>query len=121
MSTPEEEPRPEPETGPKSGHYGEVAPGVPRYGQYAPEGYHPPAQDPVPGAPSGGPGIYGQGHKGQPGPAVGWPPAGTPGGAGALDGNGARIAPPRPVEIAFRLILLAGLIEAIVVVLGLVA
>ncbi len=121
MSTPEEEPRPEPETGPRSGHYGEVAPGVPRYGQYAPEGYRPPAQDPVPGAPSGGPGVYGQGQNGQPGPAVGWPPAGTRGGPGALDGNGARIAPPRPVEIAFRLILLAGLIEAIVVVLGLVA
>lgn len=106
MSTPEEEPRPEPETGPRTGSYGEIAPGVPRFGQYAPEGYQPPAQSQAP---------------------AGRPPQGTPHGTspgtpgGVFPGEGSRVAPPRQVEISFRLILLAGLIEAVVVVLGVVA
>ncbi|HEY8295181.1 MAG TPA: DUF6264 family protein [Micrococcaceae bacterium] len=104
-----------------------MAPGVPRYGQYAPEGYRPPqnpaAAHPAPGqaGQAGQPAVPGPGW--QTGPSGGWAQGanGAQGGPGGANGNGIHVAPPRPVEISFRLILLAGLIEAIVVVLGVVA
>lgn len=121
MTSPEEEPRPEPEPGqepkpkgtPGLGSYGEIAPGVPRYGQYAPEGYRPPTQGQPPAEPRTGIPAAGGTYTG---PTAGWQS-----GRAASNGNGTLLAAPRPVEMAFRLILLAGLIEAIVVVLGLVA
>ena len=141
MSSPEEQPRPQAEPGPSDsehpggqpgpgqvpqpgpeqsqryGSYGEIAPGVPRYGQYAPEGYRPQDQAQTPDGPPAG-----QGPGWQTGPS-GWGQGtkGAQGGQAGTNGNGIHIAPPRSVEISFRLILLAGLIEAIVVVLGLIA
>ncbi len=85
MSTSEEEP-PTGSQPPRPGHYGEVSPGVPRYGQYAPPGYQPMATEPVP------------------------PSAPLPGSA--------RKSAPRPVEVAFWLILAAAVIEALLVILG---
>ncbi len=85
MSTPEEEPPTGPQP-PGPGHYGEISPGVPRYGEYAPPGYQPPAIEPVP------------------------PSAPLPGST--------RQAAPRQVEVAFRLILAAAVIEALLVILG---
>ncbi len=98
MSTPEEEPR----TGPQLGHYGEISPGVPRYGQYAPPGYQRPGTEPAAAEPPR-PGGWSNGKK------------------GTTDRHTARHAPPRQVEIAFRLILGAGLIEAMLVILGTIA
>ncbi|MCY0903995.1 hypothetical protein [Arthrobacter sp. H14-L1] len=85
MSTPEQDPATGPQP-PGPGHYGEISPGVPRYGQYAPQGYQAPDATPVsPSAP--------------------------------LPGS-TRQTPPRQVEIAFRLILAAAVIEALLVILG---
>ncbi|HEV7169075.1 MAG TPA: hypothetical protein VGN49_14060 [Micrococcaceae bacterium] len=124
---PEQGQQPGTEQSPRFGSYGEIAPGVPRYGQYAPEGYRPPqnpaAAHPAPGqaGQAGQPAVPGPGW--QTGPSGGWAQGanGAQGGPGGANGNGIHVAPPRPVEISFRLILLAGLIEAIVVVLGVVA
>lgn len=92
MSTPGQEPE-----GPQRGHYGEIAPGVPRYGQYAPEGYQPPAGM----APFSG------------GPTNSQPPLqGVPGDP---------VVMPRQVRLACRLILLAAVINAVLTVVGCIA
>ncbi|MFQ4150152.1 hypothetical protein AAGW05_15925 [Arthrobacter sp. LAPM80] len=105
MTTPGEEPQEQPT--PLPGSYGEIAPGVPRYGQYAPEGWDPPqdvkdaqnANTPasaLPPSPS-----Y---------PGFGGAQAGGPGMAGApLE----RVAAPRQVSLAARLIQLAGVLQTI--------
>ncbi|MDJ0355135.1 hypothetical protein [Paenarthrobacter sp. PH39-S1] len=107
MSAPDEEPRTGPKATPGLGHYGEISPGVPRYGQYAPPGYQRPAADPAPAksprsgrssGPDEGTTVKRAGEK-----------------------RAARQTPPRQVEIAFRLILGAGVIEAMLVVLGAIA
>lgn len=102
MSTPGEEPQDTPT--PRPGNYGEISPGVPRYGQYAPAGWEPPqdvkdAQNtnvPLPGAPAY-PGFQG----GQPG---------TPAAAQA------HLAPPAKVLLACRLIVAAGVMQAVSVI-----
>lgn len=98
MSTPGEEPQDPPPARP--GSYDEVAPGVPRYGQYAPAGWEPPqdvkdarnAQRPIPPAP-----VY----PGFQGGVPGTPPAGTP------------LAPPAKVLLACKLIIAAGVMQAV--------
>lgn len=105
MTTPGEEPEEHPTTRP--GSYGEIAPGVPRYGQYAPAGWEPPQDvkdaqkgltppSALPAAPSY-PGFQGQ----QPG----------------LPGDtGAPLAPPNRVVLATRLIMAAGVLQLVALV-----
>lgn len=102
MSSPGEEPQDHPTTRP--GSYGEVAPGVPRYGQYAPAGWEPPqevkdaqnANKPIP-------------------PAAAYP--GFQGGQPGIAGNGdTRLAPPAKVLLACKLIIAAGVMQAISVI-----
>lgn len=118
MSTPGEEPQEQTPTTP--GSYGEIAPGVPRYGQYAPAGWEPPQEvkdalsgDSLPAAPAypgfqGGPGYQG-------GPSY-------PGGPGFQGGPGTPLSPekglvpPGKVLLACRLILIAGVMQAISVI-----
>ncbi|AIY02709.1 hypothetical protein ART_3110 [Arthrobacter sp. PAMC 25486] len=99
MSTPGEEPQDRPTSRP--GSYGEIAPGVPRYGEYAPAGWEPPqdikdaqqANTQLSAAPSY-PGFNG----GRPG---------TP---------AASLAPPAKVLLASKLIIAAGIMQAISVI-----
>lgn len=106
MNTPGEQPQ-EPAK-PIPGSYGEIAPGVPRYGQYAPAGWEPP-QD-VKDA---------QAANARP-PALA-PAASYPGFQGAAPGvpfgsGGApleHLAAPKQVSVAVRLIKLAGIIQAV--------
>ncbi len=106
MSTPGEEPQERPASRP--GSYGEIAPGVPRYGQYAPEGWQPPQEQPDTRSASG-----------QLPPASSYPgfkatPQGfSGGGPGAPDEH---LAPPAKVLLASRLILAAGIMQALSVV-----
>lgn len=105
MTTPGEEPQERPT--PLPGSYGEIAPGVPRYGQYAPAGWEPP-QD-VKDAQNAS--LATQNI----------PPAGSyPGFGGASSGVPSgplpHLAPPRQVITAARLITLAGVIQALSVV-----
>ncbi|WP_125612903.1 DUF6264 family protein [Specibacter cremeus] len=93
------QPDPQPDAQPprRPGTYGEIAPGVPRYGQYAPEGWRPPGQQsaPVPPAPYQPPfQPPGASHPGQwTRPAPGQPPA--------------------RVRLAARLITIAGVLQAV--------
>ncbi len=110
MSTPDETPQERPKTGP--GHYGEVSPGVPRYGQYAPKGWQPPSSTDATNTP----------HDG--GPPAGLPPASAyPGyrnnnadfphrGAGPVPA-GQHLAAPRQVAVASRLLMAAGTLQAL--------
>lgn len=99
MSTPGEEPQDRPTSRP--GSYGEIAPGVPRYGAYAPEGWEPP-QD-VKAA---------QQANSQLSPAGSYP-----GFSGVKPGApDSRLAPPAKVLLASRLILAAGVMQALSVV-----
>ncbi|MDQ0277862.1 hypothetical protein QO003_002165 [Arthrobacter silviterrae] len=125
MTTPDEQPQERPTPGP--GHYGEIAPGVPRYGQYAPAGWQPP-QPTDPATPP---------HDA--GTASALPPAsaypgyqGSPQGPGYQNTNfthrgsgplptGSHYAPPRRVVLASRLIMAAGALQALALVLWLVA
>jgi len=106
MSTPGEEPQERPASRP--GSYGEIAPGVPRYGQYAPEGWQPPQEGPAAGNTSG-----------QLPPAPSYPgfngaPQGFNGGLpGAAEKH---LAPPPKVLLASRLIFAAGIMQAVSVV-----
>lgn len=88
MTSPGEEPQDRP--APRPGSYDEIAPGVPRYGQYAPPGWEPPqqpnAESTVPAAPA------------YPGFA----------GTGAPDEH---ISPPRQLLLAARLISIAGILQ----------
>lgn len=120
MTTPDETPQERPTPGPRSGHYGEISPGVPRYGQYAPEGWVPPSSaDPnTPGNP---------GHDG--GPSSGLPPASAyPGFQGAGSQNkdstlphrgsgpvppGQHLAAPRQVRLASHLVMAAGALQGL--------
>lgn len=100
MTTPGEESQERPT--PLPGSYGEIAPGVPRYGQYAPAGWEPP-----------------QDIKDAQNASI--PPAGTyPGFGGAQSGTPLgrppHLAPPRQVITATRLITLAGIMQALSVV-----
>ena len=117
MTTPDETPQERPSPGPRPGNYGEIAPGVPRYGQYAPEGWQPPssadANDPAQ----------------ESGTASGLPPASAyPGFQGAGYQNkdtalphrgsgpvppGQHLAAPRQVAIASRLVTAAGVLQAL--------
>ena len=105
MSTPGEEPQERPT--PLPGSYGEIAPGVPRYGQYAPAGWEPPqevkdaqnASRPTQNIP----------------PAVSYPGFGGAQ-AGTSSGPLPHLAPPSQVSTAVRLITLAGIMQALSVV-----
>jgi hypothetical protein len=105
MTSPHDENQPQP----RPGSYGEIAPGVPRYGQYAPEGFRPP-QGP-------GPDAHLRGPAGQPLPPGYAPPPGHPAGQAGSGPGGGRAngsgnpKPPRPVLVAFQLILLAAALE----------
>jgi Family of unknown function (DUF6264) len=106
MTSPQDENPPQP----RPGSYGEIAPGVPRYGQYAPEGYRPPE--------GSAPDAHPQGPAGQPFPPRYAPPsAGYPAGqpnagpAGSQANGAGKPTPPRPVLLAFQLILLAAALE----------
>ncbi|MHA7268503.1 hypothetical protein [Arthrobacter sp. HLT1-20] len=103
MTTPGEEPQEHPTSRP--GSYGEIAPGVPRYGQYAPAGWEPPqdvkdaqaALSPssdLPAAPQY-PGFRG----------------GLAANAGSADAQ-SPLAPPARVILAVRLIMAAGILQA---------
>lgn len=109
MTTPGEESQEHPT--PLPGSYGEIAPGVPRYGQYAPAGWEPPqdvkdaqaalsSSAALPQA-SQYPGFQG-------GPA-------TNAGGGSVDPQSA-LAPPARVILAVRLIMTAGILQAASVV-----
>ncbi len=110
MSTPGEEPQDRPEDHPEArlGSYGEVSPGVPRYGQYAPAGWEPPqdvkdaqnANKPLPAAPA---------YPGFRGGAPGTPAQGTP-------SPDKRLAPPARVLLACKLIIAAGVMQAVSVI-----
>ncbi len=99
MSTSGEEPQDRPT--PRPGNYGEIAPGVPRYGEYAPTGWEPPQE--IKDA---------QQARAQ------LPAASTyPGFNGAQPGAAANhLAPPAKVLLASRLILAAGVMQAVSVV-----
>ncbi len=98
MSTPGEEPEDRPPARP--GSYDEVSPGVPRYGQYAPAGWEPPqdvkdAQNPqLPIAPAP---VY----------------PGFQGGAPGTPQTGSKLAPPAKVLLACKLIIAAGIMQAV--------
>ncbi|NVM93483.1 hypothetical protein [Arthrobacter wenxiniae] len=97
MTTPDETPQERPTPGPGPGHYGEIAPGVPRYGQYAPEGWRPPqSADPAHDA----------------GPSQGLPPASAYPGSGPVP-PGQHLAAPRQVAVSSRLIMAAGGLQAL--------
>lgn len=102
MTTPDEQPHERPATGERPGSYGEIAPGVPRYGQYAPEGWVPPSsvnngKDDA-GTSSGLPPVSAYpGFKGGPVPS-------TP---------GTHFAAPKLVVIACRFIKTAGALQAL--------
>jgi hypothetical protein len=122
MTTPDETPQERPTPGPRPGNYGEISPGVPRYGQYAPEGWQPPSSaDP-------------NNPKNDAGPSQGLPPAsaypgyGGPGYGGPGNQNsggqlpyrgsgpvppGQHLAAPRRVVAASRLIMAAGALQAL--------
>ncbi|MGO4383125.1 hypothetical protein [Specibacter sp. RAF43] len=113
MTTPDEQPQERPTPGPRPGHYGEISPGVPRYGQYAPQGWAPPSHD------AQAPGAKGTSDAGtsDAGTSFGLPPAAAYPGfqGGARPGPvppGTPLIAPRQVVRATRLIALAGLIQA---------
>lgn len=117
MTTPEEQPHERPATGP--GNYGEIAPGVPRYGQYAPEGWVSPVEasasgvTPDAGASSAQPPASAYpGFQGNMPPGAGYPHRG----AGPIP-SGAHFAAPKQVAMATRFIQLAGLLQALSAVL----
>lgn len=101
MTTPGEE---SPERPPIDSSYGEIAPGVPRYGQYAPAGWEPPQEvKDAQRAQAAGQDI---------------PPAASyPGfGGGAAGASSLPSSVPGKVLTAARLIMLAGVIQAMSVV-----
>ncbi|ALV47056.1 hypothetical protein MB46_17755 [Arthrobacter alpinus] len=114
MTTSGEEPQEQPTTLP--GSYGEIAPGVPRYGQYAPAGWEPPqeikdAQEAATSAQALPPAPTYPGFGGsQPGMPS------QPGQPGQANGFGTHLAPPSRVLMATRMILAAGVMQAISVV-----
>ncbi len=116
MTTPDETPQERPTPGPRPGHYGEIAPGVPRYGQYAPEGWVPPSSADAPNKPGHDAGT----SQGLP-PAAAYPGYGGPGyngtglphrGTGPVP-PGQHLAAPRPVAVASRLVMAAGTLQAL--------
>lgn len=106
MTTPGEDPQEHPT--PLPGSYGEIAPGVPRYGQYAPVGWEPP-QD------------VKDAQKANTPPSALPPAAAYPGFKGSQSGGPAtnpgapleHLAAPKQVTLAVRLIKLAGVMQAI--------
>lgn len=109
MSTPGEKPQ-EPAQ-PVPGSYGEIAPGVPRYGQYAPAGWEPPQDVKDAQAANNPPSALA--------PAAAYPgfqgaASGVPGGpAGAAHASLDQLAAPKQVSLAVRLIKLAGIMQAV--------
>jgi hypothetical protein len=93
---------------PARGHYGEISPGVPRYGQYAPEGWQPPSS--APGTPEAG-NV----------PAAPGSPTGRQAPAPASPAKDGGVQPPRQVQLAVRFIRYAGIISALTAVLSAVA
>lgn len=95
----------------RRGSYGEIAPGVPRYGQYAPEGWVSPASL---GSPDAGSSLARPaastypGFAGSNGPNTGLPHRGP----GPLP-PGVHFAAPRPVVWASRLIMAAGALQLV--------
>lgn len=116
MTTPEETPSERPT--PRPGTYGEISPGVPRYGQYAPEGWVSPvaaeqaAKNDV-GSPTGlPPAAAYPGFQGQPNPIKG----------SAVTSGSADITPAKArVLAAVRFIKLAGLLEGIGILMSIIA
>lgn len=112
MTTPGEEPQEHPPVIP--GSYGEISPGVPRYGQYAPAGWEPPQDVKDAQAALGGQ----AGH----GPASALPAASNYPGfkgnnaanpvAGGADDPSSPLAPPARVILSVRLIMAAGVLQA---------
>ena len=100
MTTPGEESTERPAAAP--GNYGEVSPGVPRYGQYAPAGWEPPQEV----------------KDAQKASLSNMPPANSyPGFGGATPSGPVQpLGVPRNVMVAARLIMLAGVIQALSVV-----
>lgn len=100
MTTSGEEPQERPT--PRAGSYGEIAPGVPRYGEYAPAGWEPP-QDVKDAQAANTP------------PAPLPPAAAYPGYQGAQQVvplvAGPHLAPPKPLLVAVRLMQLAGVLQ----------
>lgn len=102
MSTHGEEPQEQPASRP--GSYGEIAPGVPRYGQYAPVGWEPP-QDVI------------DAQKGTSQPGSITPSSAYPGFAGIQPGareeSGAPTEAPKRVLLATKFIMAAGILQLI--------
>ncbi|MHA7303795.1 hypothetical protein ACX80E_00870 [Arthrobacter sp. TMN-49] len=111
MTTPGEEPQEN--TTPRPGNYGEISPGVPRYGQYAPAGWEPPqdvkdAQAGHGSAPALPPASRYPGFQGR--------AASNSAISGGPVGSDAPLAPPARVILATRLIMAAGVMQALSVV-----
>ncbi|MEO6529475.1 MAG: hypothetical protein ABIN10_11900, partial [Specibacter sp.] len=89
------------------GSYGEISPGVPRYGQYAPAGWEPP-QDVKDAQAGHGPALPpASNYPGFKGNKAAGPVAG-----GAVD-PGSPLAPPARVILSVRLIMAAGVLQAL--------
>lgn len=112
MTTPDNEPQERPQDSVRPGSYGEIAPGVPRYGQYAPEGWVPPSamNDAVPSTvlPSA------SSYPGFPQAGMGHPQAGA-------FPAGPTTSRPKQVLLATSLIMIAGALQIFSGVLLLVA
>lgn len=111
MTTPGEEPQEHPPVRP--GSYAEIAPGVPRYGQYAPAGWEPPQDVKDAQAGLGSPSALP--------PAPSYPGfqgnmAANPAAGGAGEST-SPLAPPARVILATRLIMAAGVLQLIGLVL----
>ncbi|POH61100.1 hypothetical protein [Arthrobacter glacialis] len=109
MTTPGEESQEHPT--PRPGSYGEIAPGVPRYGQYAPAGWEPPQDVKDAQAALSSSAALPQASQ-YPG-FQGGPAANT--GGGSVDPQSA-LVPPARVILAVRLIMTAGILQAASVV-----
>lgn len=104
MTTPGEEPQEHPPVIP--GSYGEISPGVPRYGQYAPAGWEPP-QDVKDAQAALGSASALPAASNYPGFKGGNPVAGD----GSVDPQ-SPLAPPARVILSVRLIMAAGVLQA---------
>ncbi|WP_449374459.1 hypothetical protein [Arthrobacter psychrolactophilus] len=111
MTTSGEEPQEQPTTRP--GSYGEIAPGVPRYGQYAPEGWEPP-QDVKDAQKAATPSQALPPAQAYPGFSGAQP--GGPQQSALPYGSEEHLAPPRRVLLGSRMILAAGALQAISVI-----
>lgn len=111
MTTPDEQAHQQPAAspGPGPGNYGEISPGVPRYGQYAPEGWVPPSAAPSGATDSGVPSNRLPAASAYPGYQGGMGGAGSTGDPTVQT----HLAAPRQVVLASRLLMVAGALQTL--------